>query len=85
MPPKSDHHYTCTRWAAARPHLACSCGHVEPFDGDADLSSALERLNAHIRGSYSDEEWEEFMQNAKLATLDSATGVLTTTPKGAAS
>lgn len=75
----ADHHYT-SNMGASHDRLICACGHAEPFDDD--FNGALERMNAHIRGAYTDEEWEAQMQKTKLATLDSKTGVLTMPPEG---
>ena len=60
--------------------LTCACGHAEPISGD--LVAAVGRMNAHIRASYSDEEWEAKMQGARLATLDTATGELSLPARG---
>lgn len=78
---KADHGYAALG-TTAKQHFTCTCGHVESFDGDADLNKALERMNAHIRSSYTDEEWAEKMQKTKLAMLDSMTGVMKMPPEG---
>jgi hypothetical protein len=69
-----DHFYAPYAEGAFTDRLICKCSHVELVDGN--LSAALERMNAHIRGSYTDAEWEVKMQKTKLATLDSSTGDL---------
>jgi hypothetical protein len=77
MAAAADHHYVLP----LEGRLLCACGHAEPFSG-ADLSAALERMNEHIRASYTDEEWEVHMKKTKLATLDPATGDLKMSPEG---
>ena len=62
--------------------LTCACGHVEPFDGDGELPAAIERMNAHVRGTYTDEEWDELMRKTKTAFVDGATGAVTPSPGG---
>ena len=54
--------------------LNCACGHQEPIDDG--IGAAVERMNAHIRASFTDKEWEAKMQNTRLATLDLNTGHL---------
>lgn len=57
--------------------LTCACGHVELFDGDVELPAALDRMNAHVRSAYTDEEWDELMKKTKIAYVDGATGAVT--------
>jgi hypothetical protein len=79
-----DHHYTANMGPLDAPRLVCACGHAEPFEDSfgANFSEALERMNAHIRSFYTDEEWEARMQQSKLATLNTATGELKMPPDG---
>jgi hypothetical protein len=71
----AEHQYDVGGVRADR--LTCACGHVELFDGNAELPDALERMNAHIRSTYTDEEWEELMKKTKTAFVDGATGAVT--------
>jgi hypothetical protein len=77
---KAEHRYGVGSVRSDR--LTCACGHVELFNGDAELPAALERLNAHIRGTYTDEEWEELMKKCKVALVDGTTGAVTLPPEG---
>lgn len=63
--------------------IVCGCGHVEHYDGDsyADLVEGAQRMNEHIRGSYTDEEWEEKLKKSSMGTVDTETGVVTLPPK----
>ena len=72
---KTEHRYGVGGVRADR--LTCACGHVELFDGDAELPAAVERLNAHIRSTYTDEEWEELLKKSKVAFVDGTTGEVT--------
>lgn len=74
----SEHHYTSSL-GAANDRLVCACGHAEPLDDGIGL--AIERMNTHIRESYTDEEWDAMAKKMRLATLDTAAGILTM-PKG---
>ena len=62
--------------------LTCVCGHVESYDGDDGLCAGIDRLNAHIRGTYTDEEWEALLKECKVAVVDGTTGAVTPSPKG---
>lgn len=55
--------------------IVCACGHAEPMD-EATFNDALERMNAHIRSCYTDEEWALEMEKFKVGLIDK-TGVLT--------
>ena len=60
--------------------MTCACGHQEPIDDG--IGAAVERMNAHIRTSFTEKEWVAKMQNTRLATLDSETDDLKMPPKG---
>ena len=76
MTRKIEHRYT----TGSGGRLTCACGHQEPVDDG--IGAAVERMNAHMRASFTDEEWTAKMQNTRLAVLDSNTGDLKIPPNG---
>lgn len=78
----SMEHFYAPGYQANDPCFACTCGHTEPIR--ENIGEALERMNDHIRTSYTDEEWERKMQRSGLAVFDPTCAQLTL-PRGAKS